>query len=45
MATSRSGFASQRLAAPLRRFPMCYRTEFTSNALLGFADRQRIDWH
>ncbi len=20
-------------------------TEFTSNAILGFADRQRIDWH
>jgi len=24
---------------------MCYGTEFTSNAILGFADRQRIDWH
>ena len=24
---------------------MCYGTEFTSNAILGFADRSKIDWH
>eukprot|EP00873_Tetraselmis_striata_P031686 jgi/Tetstr1/451950/TSEL_038986.t1 len=27
---------------PFRR---CYGTEFTSNAILGFADRHKIDWH
>ena len=44
MATG-SGAAPQPWPASLRRFPMCYGTEFTSNAILGFADRQRIDWH
>ncbi len=24
---------------------MCYGTEFTSNAILGFAERMKIDWH
>jgi transposase InsO family protein len=26
-------------------FPTCYGTEFTSNAILTFADDRKIDWH
>lgn len=26
-------------------FPTCYGTEFTSNAILAFADERKIDWH
>jgi transposase InsO family protein len=28
-----------------RFFPTCYGTEFTSNAILTFADDCKIDWH
>jgi putative transposase len=26
-------------------FPTCYGTEFTSNAILNFADHRKVDWH
>lgn len=26
-------------------FPTCYGTEFTSNAILTFADDRKVDWH
>ena len=26
-------------------FPICYGTEFTSNAILSFAQERQIDWH
>jgi transposase InsO family protein len=30
---------------PNQRFPTCYGTEFTSNAILGWADKARGEWH
>jgi putative transposase len=40
-------FKAPRAAITFRSasFPTCYGTEFTSNAILGFADRMGIDWH
>jgi putative transposase len=32
-------------AASAHPFRRCYGTEFTSNAILRFADRMRVDWH
>ena len=30
---------------PKRRFPMCYGTELTSNAVLGWCGEANVEWH
>jgi transposase InsO family protein len=41
--------AQLRLRAPSANgsatFPMCYGSEFTSNAILAWADQNRVEWH
>ncbi len=35
----------RRSGPPFSQFPRCYGTEFTSNAILQWADDHKINWH